>query len=241
MQKKIALGLIGTMFLLSVVAVSADQTGSIAPLAPTSTGKLISQDRMELRDKAKLLREKNKELKKQSQEARKEFRSTNSGELHDMKKEMTASGKLELKELHEDKKDFIKSLSGMTLEQKAQYLSGMEDKIRTTIEARFAGASGALLEKRMAVYEQNALRRAELIANQLEIRANRGTLKSTEIDALIAKITAEIQNLSTEKKTKLISKIDDKIKKIQANKRLPDASKTEIVAKLTTLRDLLSK
>jgi len=241
MQKKIALGLIGTMFLFSAVAVSADQTWSTVSLAPTSTGKLISQDRMELRDKAKLIREKNKELKKQSQEARKEFRSTNSGELHDMKKEMTASGKLELKELHEDKKDFIKSLSGMTLEQKAQYLSGMEDKIRTTIEKKFSGATGTLLEKRMAVYEQNALRRAEWIAHLLEIRAARGNLRSTEIDSLIAKITAEIPKLSTEKKSKLISKIDEKIKKIQGNKRLPDTSKIEIVAKLTSLRDTLTK
>ena len=58
---------------------------------------------------------------------------------------------------------------------------------------------------------------------------------------MIAKITVELPTLSIEKKTKLAKKIDERIVKIQANKRLPETIKVEIVAKLTILRNEVVK
>lgn len=226
----------------SVVSVSASDDGSVvSTMANTTTTQPVSLERQALQEKARLTREENKSLRQTSSGARVEFRTTNSGALKEMRKELTDANKAEIKKVHDERVAYIQSLSGMTLEQKAQYMSGVEDKIRHEIEARFVNATGSLQAKRMEVYEQNAARRAEMLANQLELRSARGTLRTTEIDAMIAKITVEIPNLSTEKKTKLAKKIDEKIVKIQANKRLPDASKTEIVAKLNALKIELMK
>jgi hypothetical protein len=180
-------------------------------------------------------------MRNTSKDARKEFHTSNTGAIREMKKELTEEDKLAIKKAHDERREYVQSLSGMTLEQKAQYMSGMEDKIRHEIEARYANATGSLQAKRMEVYEQNAARRAEMVANQLELRAARGTLRATEVDSMITKITAELPNLSTEKKTKLAKKIDERIVKIQANKRLPETSKTEIVAKLTALKTSILK
>lgn len=187
------------------------------------------------------IRETNSSLHQESKETLKEFRTENSGALHDMTKSNSGIIRDEVKRIYEERLNYVKSLSGMTLEMKAQYMSGVEDRIQKQIQTRFQNASGSLLAKRMEVYSENAARRSEILMNQLQIRADRGNLRSSEVDTFIAKITKEIPNLSAEKKTKLAKKIDEKIAKIQKNKRLPETNKTEIVAKLTTLRDALLK
>ncbi len=210
--------------------------GSIISVSAAENIKPVSPERQALQEKARLTRETNKALHQSASGARMDFRTTNSGALHDMRKELTDADKLAIKNAQDERREYIQSLSGMTLEQKSQYMSGMEDKIRHEIETRFANATGSLQAKRMEVYEQNAVRRTEIITNQLELRSARGTLRGSEVDTMLVKITAELPNLSTEKKTKLAKKIDEKIVKIQANKRLPEANKTQIVAKLTALK-----
>lgn len=120
-------------------------------------------------------------------------------------------------------------------------MSGIEEKIRLEIEARYAHATGSLMDSRMKVYNENALRRSEALMNQLDLRASRGTLRVAEVDIFVTKVTAELPNLSVEKKTKLAQKLDQRIEKIQKNKRISESSKTEIVTKLTTLRNELLK
>lgn len=244
LMKKQLLVLIPVILVVgSIASVSASDDMEIvgSTMTNATTTQPVSLERQALQEKARLTREENKSLRQTSSGARVEFRTTNSGALKEMRKELTDANKAEIKKVHDERVAYIQSLSGMTLEQKAQYMSGVEDKIRHEIEARFVNASGSLQAKRMEVYEQNAARRAEMLANQLVLRSARGALRTTEIDAMIAKITVEIPNLSTEKKTKLAKKIDEKIVKIQANKRLPDASKTEIVAKLNALKIELMK
>lgn len=240
MKKQFLFILPALLMVGSVVSVSADEGVQSVEAVTTST-KPISLERQALQEKARLTREENKQMRITSKEVRKDFRATNTGAIREMKKELTEANKLAIKKAHDERREYVESLSGMTLEQKAEYMSGMEDKIRHEIETRFANATGSVQTKRMEVYEQNAARRAEMVANQIELRAARGTLRATEVDAMIAKITAELPNLSTEKKTKLAKKIDERIVKIQANKRLPEASKTEIVAKLTALKTEILK
>ncbi len=240
MKKQFLFILPAILMVGSIVWVSADE-GIQSVEAVTTTTKPISLERQALQEKARLTREKNKQMRNTSKDARKDFRTANTWSIREMRKELTEADKLAIKKAHDERREYVESLSGMTLEQKAQYMSGMEDKIRHEIETRFANATGALQTKRMEVYEQNAARRAEMVANQLELRATRGNLRTTEIDSMIAKITAELPNLSTEKKTKLAKKIDERITKIQVNKRIPVASKTEIVAKLTALKTEILK
>ena len=90
-----------------------------------------------------------------------------------MRKELTEADKIAIKKAQDERREYIQSLTGMTLEQKAQYMTGMEDKIRLEIEAKFVHATGSLMTDRMNVYMENAGRRAEMIANQLELRAAR--------------------------------------------------------------------
>jgi hypothetical protein len=237
MKKQLLVLLPAILMLGSIVSVSASDDGSVgSTMTNTTTTQPVSLERQALQEKARLTREEDKSLRQTSSGARADFRTTNSGALKEMKKGLTDANKADIKKIHDERVAYIQSLSGMTLEQKAQYMSGMEDKIRHEIETRYSNATGSLQTKRMEVYEQNAARRAEMLANQLELRSDRGALRTTEIDAMIAKITAELPNLSTEKKTKLAKKIDEKIVKIQANKKLPDANKTEIVAKLNALK-----
>ena len=252
MKKQLLPFLIGTLVLGSFTSVLADESQSSSvdsdgarsmvtnSVKHTASG-VISSQREALQKKAQETREKNLELHKESKENLKDFRLTNSGTIGDMRKSNTGATRDAVKKAHDERVNYIKSLSGLTLEQKAQYLSGAEDRIRTEIETRFQNASGSLLAKRMEVYVENAARRAEALMNQLALRTERGSVRSSEIDALIAKVTAELPNLTTEKKTKLAKKIDEKIVKIQKNKRLPEVSKTEIVAKLTALRAELLK
>jgi len=194
-----------------------------------------------LMDQAKEVRENNKELRQESKESLQTFRTENSGALQDMRKSNSGAIRDAVKKAHDERSEYVKSLSGMTLEQKAQYMSGMEDRIRTEIETRFQNASGSVQAKRMEVYAANAARRAEALTNQLQLRADRGTVRLAEVDALIAKITKELPNITTEKKTKLAKKIDERIVKIGKNKKLPETSKVAIVASLTTLRNELVK
>jgi hypothetical protein len=222
----------------SVTATYADE--STTPVVTATATSSISADRLSFQEKARQLREKNKQLHTVSKDARKDFRTENKDVIKENRKSLTEEQKIEIQKAHEDRKSYIHSLSGMTVEQKAQYMSGMENKIRHEIELKYQNNTSALAT-RMAVYQKNAERRLEMMANQLEIRSSRGTLRISEVDAMITKITAELPNLSTEKKTKLAKKIDEKITKIQANKRLPDTTKTEIITKLTSLRNEVVK
>lgn len=215
---------------------TVDGQSFFTPKAPKKSDReqlLITQ--------AQDVREKNKELRQDSKESLQSFHTENSGELQDMRKSNSGAIRDAVKKAHDERLVFIKSLSGLTLEQKSQYMSGMEDRIRTEIETRFQNASGSVQAKRMEIYTANAARRAEALANQLQLRADRGTIRLAEVDALIAKITKELPNITTEKKTKLAKKIDERILKIGKNKRLPETSKTEISASLTTLRNELVK
>lgn len=206
----------------------------------TSSNTLSSQREAFLK-RLQTIRDTNSSLHQESKEALEDFHTENSGALHDLMKSNSGKIRDEVKKIYEDRLNYVKSLSGISLEMKAQYMSGIEDRIQKQIQTRYQNASGALLDKRMEVYKENASRRAEILMNQLQIRADRGVLRSSEVDTFIAKITKELPNLSTDKKTKLAKKIDEKIAKIQNNKRLPEASKTAIVAKLTILRTELLK
>lgn len=206
----------------------------------TSSTSLSSQREAFLK-RLQAIRDTNSTLHQESKEALEVFHTENSGALRDLMKSNSGKIRDEVKKIYDDRLNYVKSLSGMTLEMKAQYMSGIEERIQKQIQTKYQNASGALLDKRMNIYSDNAARRSEILMNQLQIRADRGSLKSTEVDTFIAKITAELPNLSTEKKTKLARKIDEKIEKIQKNKRLPETSKTDIVTKLTTLRDALLK
>lgn len=207
----------------------------------SSGSQSMMMDRKALQEKSRQVRDRNKDLRQESQDARQEFRTENSGAIREMRQSGTGADRDAIKKAQDERRNYISSLSGMSLEQKSFYLSGIEDMIRNEIETRYANASGALQASRMLVYTENALRRAEALANQIDLRASRGALRLSEVDAMITKITAELPNLSTEKKTKLAKKIDEKITKIQSNKRLPETSKTEIITKLTTLRNTLLK
>ncbi len=207
----------------------------------SSGSQSMLMERKALQEKARLTRERNQELRQESQGARQEFRTENSGAIREMKQSGTGADREAIKKIQDERRNYISSLSGISLEQKSLYLSGIEDMIRNEIETRYANATGALQASRMLVYTENALRRAEALANQIDLRASRGALRLSEVDAMIAKITAELPNLTTEKKTKLAKKIDEKIVKIQSNKKLPETSKTEIIKKLTTLRNTLLK
>lgn len=190
---------------------------------------------------AQEVRDNNKELRQESKESLQVFHTENSGAIREMRKSNSGTIRDAVKKAHEERENYIKSLSGLTLEQKAQYMTGIEDRIRTEIETRFQNASGSVQSKRMDVYTENASRRAEALANQLQLRSDRGTVRLAEVDALVAKITKELPNIATEKKTKLAKKIDERILKIGKNKRLPETSKSEIIASLTTLRNELVK
>lgn len=207
----------------------------------SSGSQSMMMERKALQEKTRITRERNQELRQESQGARQEFRTENSGAIREMRQSGTGADREAIKKAQDERRNYISSLSGMSLEQKSFYLSGIEDMIRNEIETRYANATGALQASRMLVYAENALRRAEALANQIDLRASRGSLRLSEVDAMITKITAELPNLSVEKKTKLAKKIDQKITKIQSNKRLPEASKTEIIAKLTALRNALLK
>ena len=209
-------------------------------MVDVTSGALSSQREAFLK-RVESTRDTNKSLHQESKDTLNKFHTENSGALRDMVRSNSGAIRDAVKKAHDERMNYMQSLSGMTLEMKAQYMSGIEDRIQKEIQTRFQNASGSLLGKRMEVYTENAARRSETLLNQLQIRSDRGNLRSSEIDAFIAKITAELPNLSTEKKTKLAKKIDEKIAKIQKNKRLPETSKTEIVAKLTTLRDALLK
>lgn len=194
-----------------------------------------------LMTQAQEVREKNQELRQESKETRQVFRTENSGAIRDMRSNATEAFKLSVEKAHQERMEYVKSLSGLTLEQKAQYIADIETRIKQEIEARFANATGSVQVKRMEVYAANAARRAEMLANQLQLRADRGNVRLAEVDTLIAKITKELPNITTEKKTKLAKKIDERIAKLAKNKRLPETSKTEITTSLTELRNELVK
>ena len=240
MNKYLLLATTGICVIGTMNATYADES-SINSTSTTVATKTTSPDRLAFQEKARLLREKNKEMHATSQEARKDFRTENKDAIKENKKTLTPEQITEIQKAHDERKAYVESLKDLTPEQKALKLTELEAKIKAEIELKYQNATGALSEKRMSVYEQNAARRAEMMTNQLEIRSARGTLRVSEVDAMITKITAELPNLSTEKKTKLAQKIDEKIVKIQANKRLPDTSKTEIVTKLTVLRNEVIK
>ena len=194
-----------------------------------------------LMTQAQEVRENNKELRQESTEARQVFRTENSGAIRDMRSSANEAFKLSVEKAHKERMEYVKSLSGLTLEQKAQYIADIEARIKQEVEARFANATGSVQAKRMEVYAANAARRAEMLANQLQLRADRGTVRLAEVDALIAKITKELPNITTEKKIKLAKKIDERITKLAKNKRLPETSKTEIATSLTGLRNDLEQ
>lgn len=175
MKKQFLYVLPALLLVVSVVSVSAAVvTSSVEATTTTSVNvKPISLERQALQEKARITRETNKALHQSASGAREEFRTTNSGVLHDMRKGFTDADRAAIKQAQDERRTYIQSLTGMTLEQKSQYMSGIEDKIRHEIETRFASATGTLQSKRMEVYEQNAIRRAEIMANQLDIRASR--------------------------------------------------------------------
>ncbi len=222
----------------SVTATYADEP--ISPSVTMATTSSVSTDRIAFQEKARQLREKNKALHTENKDALKEFRTENKDALKETRKSLTEEQKIEIQKAHDDRKAYIESLKDLTPEQKALKLTELEAKIKAEIELKYQNNTGALTT-RMEVYQKNAERRIEMMTNQLEIRSSRGTLRLSEVDAMITKITAELPNLSTEKKTKLAKKIDEKITKIQTSKRLPDTAKTEIITKLTSLRNEVVK
>lgn len=238
MNKYLLLTATSICVVTSMNSAYADET-TVAVTTTATTS--VSTVRLAFQEKARLLREKNKQMHTVSKEARKDFRTENKDAIKENKKTLTPEQIAEIQKAHDERKLYVESLKDLTPEQKALKLTELEAKIKAEIELKYQNATGALSEKRMSVYEQNAARRAEMITSQLEIRSSRGTLRVSEVDAMIIKITAELPNLSTEKKTKLAQKIDEKITKIQANKRLPDISKTEIVTKLIALRNEVIK
>ncbi|MBP9779968.1 hypothetical protein KBD33_05105 [Candidatus Gracilibacteria bacterium] len=238
--------IIGSVIAVSITfsTLSLSHAETLIPqdrLHQMGSGHVLSPARQELKSKVMNVRQKNKTLRATNSGALHDYRATNSGAIRQMKRELSDDDKNTIKKAHEDRKMYVQSLSGLSLEQKALYMSGIEDKIRLEIESRYAHATGSLMDSRMKVYNENSLRRSEALMNQLDLRASRGTLRIAEVDTLIAKVTLELPNLSVEKKTKLAKKLDDRIEKIQKNKRIPESSKSEIVMKLTNLRNELLK
>ena len=140
MKKQLLFILPALLMIGSVVSVSADE-GIQSVEAVTTSTKPISLERQALQEKARLTREENKQMRNTSKDARKDFRTANTGAIREMKKELTEEDKLSIKKAHDERREYVQSLSGMTLEQKAQYMSGMEDKIRHEIETRYANAT----------------------------------------------------------------------------------------------------
>lgn len=164
-----------------------------------------------------------------------------SGEIRDAIHSLTGTDRSALKDIRKEQKDMIQSLSGKTLEQKALERQKLENLQKTKLELKYKNATGSLAEDRMKLYEANKEKRDATLSGRLAIREVRGTAVTKDIETFLAKVQSGVTNMPAEKKAEVLKKVDERIAKITTNKNIPEATRAQILGKLTALKEQLLK
>ena len=164
-----------------------------------------------------------------------------SGEIRDAVRSLTGTDRSALKDIRKEQKGLVQSLSGKTLEQKATERQKIETLQKQKIELRYKNATGSLAEDRMKLYDANKEKRENSFSGRLALQQKLGTAIMADVDSFLAKVQSGAVNMPADKKVEVLKKIDERIAKINANKNIPEATRSQILEKLKGLKDQLSK
>lgn len=186
------------------------------------------------------LKRENAELQKASKDALEAYRRANSGALLETRQSLTGAQRDVLKDARKSQVELIRSLSGAMLEDKLKARDALEAAQKAKLEALYATNTG-LLASRLAVYEANKERRAQVAANKLVMLLDRSAMKVEYAKVFVTKVMENLADLTPKQKAKLVTKIQARIQKLNANKNLTTEAKAALVMEYGTLEGELKK
>jgi hypothetical protein len=235
------------MSTLSLSVLTHAESGTTLPTRPakcemsvsgsTQTKKCELQARkIELKKKIELIREANKKARTEAKDTLKEFKKTESGAILEMKNTRTPEDKKLVQDARTATTEARKDLKQAPPEQKKAELQKFEDAKRAEIDARYKNATGAVVEKRMEIYDQNKDRRAEAVDTQVKNQEDRANLTLESVQQIQKYLEERLPKMTADQKAEALKKVIEHISVVESNKKIPETAKAQILEILRGLR-----
>lgn len=205
----------------------------------------------QLKENRKALIETLKEKKQEAKDNREQYKETRD-ELKDSVKNVTDEQKAKLEELRNNHKAVLDNYkeqlkdTSLTSEQKEEIKTKMLESVKMfNIHVREVLQTNAvaneILEKRIALKEQNAQLRAEEKEARVEYREWRDVLVEKYKWAFQKQLNKNITKFSDDNLEKISTKIEKLVETTQSNTRLSETTKQKLLAQYISLKEIIDE
>lgn len=263
-MKNKSLFLLVAALIISANNVSADESSMSSHMNMTNSSwsinkitqirESISDFKMtkdQLKENRKALIETLKEKKQEAKDNREQYKETRD-ELKDSVKNVTDEQKAKLEELRNNHKAVLDNYkeqlkdTSLTSEQKEEIKTKMLESVKMfNVHVREVlqtnSVANEILEKRIALKEQNAQLRAEAKEARVEYREWRDVLVEKYKWAFQKQLNKNITKFSDDNLEKISTKIEKLVETTQSNTRLSETAKQKLLAQYISLKEILDE